>query len=143
MHKFILTAVIIVLWCGATTADELNMAVFKGVWAVHYDRTMEEGKKSPKYDEERMPAMIRGMMSKMKIKMTDSEMIYLRGTKEIKLPYTATSADADSASVVVKQGENEATITFTLIDNTYMNFKSSGSDDMDYYVWQRTAEGAE
>lgn len=143
MRKLALTAVLLAVWCSIAVAEDLNMGSFTGLWEVNYARTMQEGKKSPKYDEEHMPAMIKSMMSKMKIKLTDTDMIYLRGAKEIKLPFSVTASDADSVTVAVKQGDREVSVMFTLIEQTCMNFKSSGSDDMDYYVWQRVAEGAE
>ena len=127
---------------GSTVAaGNLEINTFIGVWTVDYDRTMEEGKKSPKYDAERMPAMIKGMMAKMKIKLTDTEMIYLRGAKEMKFPYSVTSSDAQSVTITANPGPQEITIVFTLVDGEYMQFKSSGSDDMKYYVWkQETAK---
>ena len=42
-----------------------------------------------------------------------------------------------SAVVSGVSGEESFTLTFTLIDSEYMNFKSSGSDNMAYYIWQR------
>ena len=140
MHKSIATIALMLVVGSAAAADSLDVSTFIGLWGVDYDHTMEEGKKSPKYDAERMPAMIKGMMAKMKIKLTEREMIYLRGAKEIKLPYSVTSSDAQSLTVSVNQGPQEVTVTFTLIDGEYMNFKSSGSDDMAYYVWKKEAE---
>ena len=104
---------------------------------------MEASKKSPKYnkkDAERMPAMIKRMMGMMKIKLSEKEMIYLRGTRQMKAPFTIKSADKKSVTVVIKQGEQQITVIFTLLDKKYMNFKSSGSDDMDYYVWKKVKD---
>ena len=32
-------------------------------------------------------------------------------------------------------------ILFTLIEVKYMNFKSAGTDDMNYYIWERETGG--
>ena len=143
MRKIMLVMVLSVVWgCGAIDED-LDMSKFTGLWEVDFDRTMEEGKKSPKYDEKmatRLPDMIKRMMATMKVKLTDTEMIYLRGTKEVVIPYTVDSSDQKSVTVTMKQGPEEATAVFTLIDGMYMNFKTSASDDMHYYVWKKGTE---
>ena len=143
MRKIMLVMVLSVVWgCGAIDED-LDMSKFNGLWEVDFDRTMEESQKSPKYDEKtatRMPDMIKRMMANMKIKLTDKEMIYLRGTKEVVIPYTLKSSDQKSVTVTMKQGPEEASAVFTLIDGKYMKFKSSASDDMHYYVWKKGTE---
>lgn len=140
MRKVMLTMVLCMAGCSGVLAGDLGMSNFIGLWEVDFDRTMEEGKKSPKYDDkmaERMPAMIQRMMKKMTIKFTDKEMIYFMGTNEVTFPYSIKSSDSTSVTVSMKQGSNEATVVFTLIRGKYMNFKSSASDDMDYYVWKK------
>ena len=143
MRTVIMVMALSAVWgCGANV-EELDMSKFTGMWEVDFDRTLEEGKKSPKYDETmatRMPDMIKRMMATMKVKLTDKEMIYLRGTKEVVIPYTVKSSDHTSVTVTIKQGPEEATAVFTLIDGNYMNFKSSASDDMHYYVWKKGTE---
>lgn len=143
MRKVILAMALSAIWCSTTLAANMDMSKFVGQWEVDYDRTLTEGKKSPKYNEkmaERMPAMIKRLMAKMKIKLTEKEMTYIMGTKEMKLPYSVKSADAKSVTISIKQGQKEVTVVFTLIDGKYMNFKSSGSDDMHYYVWKKGTE---
>lgn len=137
MKRAILILMITMFVTGGITAADLKIDAFSGTWSVDFDRTMEEAKKSPKYDGERVPAMIKRMMAKMKIDMTDKEMTYIRGAKEMKMPFTVKSSDDQSVTVSVKQGDQEATIKFTLIDGAFMNFNSSGSDDMDYYIWKK------
>jgi hypothetical protein len=142
MNKIILTLALSVVWSSTALAGNLEMTAFTGQWEVDFDRTMEEVKKSPKYDEamaEQMPAIVKRMMSKMKIKITDQEMIYLLGTKEMALPYSVTSSDTESVTVSIQQGPEEVAVAFTLIEGQCMNFKSSASDDMHFYVWKRSA----
>ena len=93
--------------------------------------------------KQQMDVMRQRMMEKMKIKLTETEMIYLRGSKEIKVPYTVKSSDKTSITISAKQGSIDAAVVFTLIDGEYMSFKSSGSDDMAYYVWKKGAEKKE
>jgi hypothetical protein len=142
MRKAILTMVLSVVCISGALAGNLKISKFVGLWDVDFDRTMEEAKKSPKYNEkeaERMPAMIKRMMGKMKIKLTDKQMIYVRGTKEVVFPYSVKSSDDKSVTIEIRKGDDTATVAFILIDGKYMNFKSSASDDMHYYVWKKGA----
>lgn len=140
MYRFIMTLTAVLTMSCAAFAGHLEISRFAGDWVVDYDRTLEAGKKSPKYDAERMPAMIKSMMEKMKIRMTENEMIYLRGKKELKIPFTVKSSDEKTLTVSVTQGNEQVTIVFTLIDGACMNFKSSGSDDMDFFIWTKAPE---
>ncbi len=140
MRKVIIIAAILGMLSSASFGDNLDMSKFVGLWKVNFERTMEEAKKSPKYreeDAERMPAMIKRMMAKMKIEISDKDMSYIRGANKMTLPYTFTSSDTKSATVNVKQGPKEASMVFYLIDGEFMNFKSSASDDMHFYIWEK------
>ena len=146
MKKIIMAMALLAICVSCASDGTMDMSKFIGLWEVDYTRTMEAGKNSPKYSEkdaERMPAMIKRIMATMKIQLTETEMIYLRGSKEVKVPYSVKSADKHSVTISVKQDSIEATVIFTLIDGEYMRFKSSGSDDMAYYVWKKGTEKKE
>ena len=141
MKKIIILSLLIGIFGVSDVLGGGNqMHKFLGVWGVDFDRTMEAAKKSPKYSEqeaERMPKMIERMMGMMKIKLTDREMIYVRGSREMALPYTVKAASKQSTTVQFSQNKKTFEVQFTLIDGKYMRFTSSGSDDMDYYIWKR------
>lgn len=140
MRHFVLTTVLLIASGCGNPVEDLHIGTFEGVWEVDFDRTMEEAKKSPKYDEKmaaRMPEMVKRMMARMKIKLTGSELIYLRGEKEMVLSYAVTVSNADSITVTVKSGTEGATVIFTHIEGKFMSLKSSVSDDLDYYVWKK------
>ncbi len=142
MHRTILIMVLSLACCCGAFAKDLDMSKFAGLWEVNFDATMEEAKKSPKYDEkmaERLPDMVKRLMAVMKVRLNDEEMVYLRGTREMAIPYRFKSSDDKSVTVSMTQGPSEATtVVFTLIGGKHMNFKSSASDDMHYYVWQKS-----
>lgn len=143
MRHIMLIALLTLAWgCSAPPAD-LDINTFAGLWEVDFDRTMEAAKQSPKYNEaeaERLPEMIKRMMGMMKIELTSSEMIYRRGTKEVAIPFGVSASDGTTVTVTAKQGEVEVTVVFTRLEEDGMSFKSSATDDMDYYVWRRVAE---
>lgn len=117
---------------------------FIGEWSVDFDRTMEESKHSPKYSPEmaeRMPAMIKRMMETMRIRFTAAEVVYVIRGKEQAYPYTVVKADASGAVLQTRLNEKDFTLTVRLIDGALMNFRSSGTDDMDYYIWKRVPSG--
>lgn len=145
MRVAILTMILIAA-CGCGVSQKnLEISQIQGVWKVDFDLTMEEVKKSPKYDAEdsTIPSMIKSMMATMNIQITDTDMIYSRRGKKMSIPYTIKSSDNTSLTLAVKQGPTEATIILTLRDENHMNFTSSASDDMDYYVWERSSEKPE
>ncbi|MCZ6875952.1 MAG: hypothetical protein O7G88_20885 [bacterium] len=143
MRKSIACVVLIsICWVSQAVAGNNDMSKFLGLWRVDFERTMEEAKKSPKYsakDAERLPAMVKKMMGMMTIKLADGSMSYVRGSREMNLPYRVKAASGNSATVVCSRGDKTFDVRFTLIDGKYMNFKSAASDDMDYYIWKRTA----
>ena len=114
---------------------------FIGKWTLNYDLTMEESKKSLKYRPEvaqLVGMVIKNMAEQMKLEITAEEMIYSKDDKKRAIPYTITSTDTAGKSLTAasQAGDKEVQIIFTLIDDKYMNFTSTGSDDMNYYIWQ-------
>lgn len=121
------------------------MNSFTGNWTVDYDRTMEETKKSPKYKPEvdqLFAMLIQNTVEKMKLKITSDKMISSRDDQEQALAYTVTSTsdDGKTMTATLAAGEEQVQITFTLVDDDYMNFKSTGTEDMDYYIWKRAVQ---
>jgi len=137
---FILAALFGLFGLSAPTARAAGMETFLGTWVVDYGKTMEEAKKSPKYspkDDARFAAAIQRMMATMKIQFTGDEMIYLRGDRKNAVPYTLKSSDGTKAAISCAAGGRHFDVVLTLRKGDTMNFKSSGSDDMDFYVWKR------
>jgi len=141
LRVLILINVVLLAWSCGGEATDLAMAEFIGGWEVDLDRTIERAKDSPKYDAanaEDVPETIRKLMSMMKIEISETEIVYLRGAKKQALPYEFKSADPNSVTVTVHNGDEQANLVFSWVDEGRMNFKSSVSDDMNYYVWLRT-----
>jgi hypothetical protein len=138
MKTILITAIVVTL-CGADPlfADATR---FYGTWQVDFERTMEESKKSPKYvpgDAERLPVIVKTMMNALTLKITGQAVTYVQGTRELSLPYRLERDDASTVLVVTQDGK-QFTLTLSLRDGQVMNVKSSGSDDLDYYIWKRT-----
>ncbi len=115
------------------------MQNFYGEWVVDFDRTMEEAKKSPKYSEEdlqKIPDIIKRMMGSMEVQITESEFLFKRGNKSISNTYELVEESENSAQALFTVNGREYFTDFILIENKFMNFKSGGSDDMDYYIWK-------
>ncbi len=123
-------------------ANDTTANPFLGLWAVEYDRTLEASKASPKYkpeDAEKMPRIIKTMMEMMKMEITETEMIFHRGDDKQAAGYTVKSKTDTTLTTMITVGEAQAETTLTLIENKYMNMKTTGSDDTEYYIWQRAA----
>jgi len=138
---FVLWIICLSIMIANGDAHAKGINYFYATWEVDFERTLEESRKSPKFSQEdlvKMPDMIRKMMDIMKVRITKSEMIYLRGEKEIAYPFVVVEETENSARIECSVNEQTFHIDFTLLDNKYMNFKSSGSDDMNYYIWKQT-----
>ncbi len=136
----ILAALFGLFGLSAPPACAAGMERFLGIWVVDYEKTMEEAKKSPKYspkDDARFAEVIQRMMATMKLQFTGDEMIYLRGDRKNAVPYTVKSSDGTKAALSCEAGGRHFDVVLTLREGYTMNFKSSGSDDMDFYVWKR------
>ena len=141
MKKRTLTIALLVATLAlAAMADDAGMNRFVGAWSVDYERTIEEARKSPEVSEEdleKMPAIIERMMARMSIEVSDTELIYVAGPRRSALPYTVKEVAGKTTTVVVSVTEQQAEMSFTVVDGGRMMVKSSQTDDMDFYVWKR------
>ncbi len=140
---FLITALaaLSLIGCKKDAGSQPAKNPFIGKWTVNYELTMEESKKSPKYQPEiaqLIGMVIKNMVEEMKLEITAEEMIYSMNDKEHPVPYTiiSTGAGGKSLTVTSEAGDKNVQVTLTLIDDKYMNFTSTESDDMNYYIWQ-------
>ena len=140
---FLITALaaLSLIGCKKDAGTQPAKNPFIGKWTVSHGLTMEETRKSPKYRPEiaeEMEMIIKSLSEQMKLEITAEEMAFSTNANKRSVPYTVTSTDPAGKSLTAtsQAGDKEAQITFTLIDDKYMNFKSTGTDDMDYYIWQ-------
>ncbi|MGK7943282.1 MAG: hypothetical protein AB4058_02305 [Microcystaceae cyanobacterium] len=117
-----------------------NLSKIEGLWLVDYDKTLEEAKKNPELSAEeieQMPKIIKRLIETMRIEITENSLIYRRGNRETTILCSFKNMTEIKIIALCNNQNQEATLTFTLIENKYLNFKSSNSDDMDYYIWKR------
>ncbi|MCP4347320.1 MAG: hypothetical protein GY795_17580 [Desulfobacterales bacterium] len=126
----------------STCSEELTINCITGKWGVDYERTLEEVKKSPKYDpeqDEQFQRLIKEMMESMTLEIKESYIIYhleiAQQTEEA--AFEVVSSSKDSLIVAGEIEGNEFELTFRLIDNEFLNVVSSATDDMTYYIWKR------
>ena len=124
----------------STVIHTEGLGEFQGLWSVDYELTLEEVKKSPNYSQEefnQMPAIIERMLAMMQIQISGNELIYRRGSTETVLPCSTERVSGSATFAVCTVQGQTVEVKFTLIDGEYMNLKSSGSDDLDFYIWER------
>jgi len=122
-------------------ADE--MALFEGLWTINVDETMENVRNSPNYDaseDEDFKQTLTSMM--MKLNVQADKVIYYIGKKQEMVSLGKKTANPSSVTAEVDSNGSKAELTFTIVDKTYLNLKSSGSNDMDYIIWEKGAEKA-
>ncbi|MFH1692194.1 MAG: hypothetical protein ABIC68_06510 [Candidatus Omnitrophota bacterium] len=116
-----------------------------GTWTVDYERSIEKAEKNPKYSAEElknMPEIVKKMMATMKVRLRQSEMVFIKEGEEKSYPFSLVAESKNTARIEYNTGTKQYFLNFTLTDKEHMYFKSSGSDDMDNYIWKRTDIGA-
>lgn len=138
MQKRVLGLAFFLLLVSSTFAGKMDP--FIGKWQVDYDATLEGAKKSPKYDPEKdakiLPTILKKITESLFLEITVDDVIFTQGDRSTPMPYTIKSADKDSVVLACSVKENTFTLTFEKRPKKRMGFKSSLTDDMDFYVWE-------
>jgi hypothetical protein len=114
-------------------------AQIKGSWVIDAEGSEAFMKTSPKWDAagaKFLPTILKRMAQVTYAFEGDNFVVAMRG-KEHKLPVTLVKSEGNTHIFEAKRGEKVMTITVTLNDKDQLNVRSSGSDDMDYYLWKR------
>ncbi len=125
-------------------ANEINS--FIGKWSVHTELTFEEVKQSPKFkpEEAEMGRKMLNRISKiMQLEIKETSMAFQRGKKITEMPYIIKASSPNSFEAEMTQKGKNYILKFKLIEKKYLSFKSSGSHDMDFYIWKRSVAGEE
>jgi len=143
MRKYILSlAVIMSLIFGSPLiAENAAISNFVGIWKIHVDKTIEETKKSPRYtskDADIIATYLAKLLEVMRLKFSETEMTYIRNGKETSFPFTVKETGQNSVTIMVKMGNDDATIVLSMREGKLLNFTSSLTDDMNYYVWEKS-----
>lgn len=113
-----------------------------GKWVVDLPATKEEMKKSPKWqqaseEEKEIPKAIEDRIKQMGMGATAEVLEFYRGERKTEVPYQVKSVEGNVLVAEMDAGGQKVTLTFTFQGDDRMMYKSSGTDDMDYYVWTR------
>ena len=143
---FVAVCLICVSVAGCKKSGGSGANPFVGKWVVHPEHSITEGKKSPKYENQaqaRMLGFINAAMDSPDLEMTGDKMLFVRGDERKVQPYTVKSRDDEAGTMTVKAKVDGKSIEilFTTVEDMYMNFKSPGTDDMNYFIWQRETGG--
>ena len=143
MRECIIAVVLMlsIVFAASLHAENASISSFVGLWNVHVAKTLEEGKKSPKYvesDAKKMAEFIKRQFAIMKLKLFETEMTYIRNGKERAFPFTVKETGPNTVTLLVKMGKNEATVVLSMREGTLLNFTSSLTDDMNFYIWEKS-----
>jgi len=125
---------------SAASCGQNKFSSLKGTWAVDHELTMENMKKNPKFEPEtvdKFSAIIKQLIEYLKVEVTDSTIIYHTGPKKQELGFTVESSPSDKVVLRVRQLDQFFTLTFMFLKDGAMTFTSTGSDDMNFYIWRK------
>jgi hypothetical protein len=137
-----------IIGCGKSEdepvkAEPMEMKII-GKWKINIDRSVEMLKTNPKVESENydtLPKMVQKRAGALEMEITKTEMKIVMGTRNQAMGYKVESTDADAQTVTLSINEAEGvTVVCKMIDGTYMNQVSSGTDDMNYFVWEPVKE---
>ena len=142
MKKGILALMVGLLIAFSTNAAENGIKKFIGTWKVNCEKTLLEAKKSPKYkpeDEERMKKAIEKMLKSMTLVIKEKELIFDMGKRKQALKSIKVENKNDTLIMFFEVGKkkNKFQVTFSIVENRFLNFKSTASDDMNFYIWEK------
>ena len=142
MDKFIILSVIAFLSVNTVFANDIDP--FIGKWSVNVEKTFEEIQSSTKFNPENAETdkkILSSLAGLMRIELSNSSITYIRGKKSRVIPYKINSSTPSSFTAEVVINEKSFTLSFRLLDGEFLNMKSTGSDDMDFYIWQKFIKG--
>jgi hypothetical protein len=113
-----------------------------GKWQINVDRSIEMAKTLPMVkpaDHERITKMIQHAVDMIQMEITESEFKAILSTETNAQTYKVISTDEDAKTVTILVTYPDAkteTYLCTVIDNAYIKLFSSGSDDINGFVWE-------
>jgi len=142
MKKGIVTFLLGLLIAFSSTAAENGIKKFMGMWKVNYEKTLLEVKKSPKYkakDEARMKHAIKKMLKRMTLTIKENELIFDMGKRKQILKSIKREYRNNNLIMFFEMGKKKIKfqVTFSLVEKKFLNFKSTASDDMNFYIWEK------
>lgn len=119
---------------------------FIGQWGVDVPATLEEMKKSPKYNPEQAAqyaAHVKKMSGQLLLTVGESQINIDLDMRTRAIPYKVVNSTEKETQVAFDTGKQKGGITFTRIGKDRINFKFTEGDDLNIYVWKRSLEQTE
>jgi hypothetical protein len=126
------------LFTAVSLCAEMPQKV-QGVWIVDAEASSKNLRTSPKWDEssEKSLPMLMKMISKMALVFDAESMKLLMPKREMKLPMKLKSSEESQFVFDASAQGKTFQVTISLRTDGVMNMKSTGSDDMDYFLWKK------
>ena len=141
MKRILFLCLATLLSSNSAFAKEINQ--FIGKWSVNVDRTFEAAKTAQKFKpetEEENRRMLVHFAGTMQLELTESLISFIRGKSKEEISYIVKSSAPSSFIAEATPGDRAITLSFYLQEGKYLNIKSSVSDDMDFFIWEKTAD---
>ena len=139
-RPFLAAVLLCVLSVPAFAATPVPMPEnLKGTWKLNATATEAAMRTSPKWDadaEKYWPRILK-RMSQVRYILEDGKIIAAMGEKKKEVPVTVKSQDGDVTVFDATAGDKPFTMTATLDKDGNLNLKSSATDDMDFYWWEK------
>ena len=139
----VIMSIILILLAGCSkSADELVI----GSWVADYNRTMKSIMDSEIWAEMSeteqvlFPDILEEMLQNVVIEIDKEKLRMIVRDIENDYPCTITDVDKDNVTLQCESEGNVIELVVNIIDKNHMSFKSSATNDMDYYIWKRSGK---
>jgi hypothetical protein len=133
-----LMAMVVALACAGAARAQMPDAL-KGTWVIDAEASTAYMKTSPKWtdkDAEHLPMIFKHLAGVVYI-FADNTIAVATGKERQTYAATLKSRDGNTYVFDTKAGDQPITLTATLTAAGKLNVRSSATNDMDYYLWQR------
>lgn len=116
-----------------------DVTTYHGEWKIDVPATMEHAKQSPKYKAEEAATIESSLTRRaeaMTLRIDDARVAIVLGQRTMPLPYTVQSDTDAETKLGFTAGKQTGVLTFTRIGEDRINFTSSLTDDMNFFVWK-------
>lgn len=125
---------IALVFAGCSKSSHLDIV---GEWKINADKSALEVAKDKKMDDKKMEQV------KQTIKNHIERFIIVVGEKKLSVkgkqfPYVIVSKSPDEVIAELDAEGKKVTLTFATYDKESITIKSSATNDMDYYAWDKT-----
>ena len=142
MKRFII--LFIIIFVTILSCSKQSVEMLPGRWIVDYDRTMKAvmndkiWKDMSDMERDYFPDILMDTIKGFVMRIDDKALTFSMRGNDLSYPYIIEKEEGNSLILISDTGDEEVRLIFRIIDRNHISFKSSATNDMDFYIWKRS-----